>query len=121
MLYAGLKFTGLALRVATDLAKAVSTDAEKMVAQMESSSNDRVRSLSSQERTVAGTSSCGLSRRGPVRGHSAENSSDPLRLGSAAMPQILHRQWHLQLAGALPGLGQGRCGPLRCGKSLHVH
>ncbi len=45
MLYAGLKFTGLALKVATDLAKAVSTDAEKMVAQMESSSNDRVRSL----------------------------------------------------------------------------
>lgn len=45
MLYAGLKFTGLALKVATDLAQAVSTDAEKMVAQMESSSNDRVRSL----------------------------------------------------------------------------
>ena len=45
VLYAGLKFTGLALRVATDLAKAVSTDAEKVVSQMESSSNDRVRSL----------------------------------------------------------------------------
>ena len=45
VLYAGLKFTGLALRVATDLAKAASKDAEKMVAQMESHNNDRVRSL----------------------------------------------------------------------------
>ena len=45
MLYAGLKFTGLALKVATDLAKAVSTDAERMVSQVESSNNDRVRKL----------------------------------------------------------------------------
>ena len=46
MLYAGLKFTGLALSVAGDLAKAVRQDAERMAKELEADSAARVRLLS---------------------------------------------------------------------------
>ncbi len=42
MLYAGLKFTGLALNVAADLAKAVRQDAEKMMKEMEADAAAKV-------------------------------------------------------------------------------
>ena len=44
MLYAGLKFTGLALSVAGDLAKAVRQDAERMAKELEADAAARVRS-----------------------------------------------------------------------------
>ena len=46
MLYAGLKFTGLALSVAGDLAKAVRQDAERMAKELEADAAARVRLLS---------------------------------------------------------------------------
>lgn len=46
MLYAGLKFTGLALSVAGDLAKAVRQDAERMAKEVEADAAARVRILS---------------------------------------------------------------------------
>ena len=42
MLYAGLKFTGLALNVAGDLAKAVRQDAERMLKEMEADAAAKV-------------------------------------------------------------------------------
>ena len=42
MLYAGLKFTGLALNVAGGLAKAVRQDAERMIKEMEADSAAKV-------------------------------------------------------------------------------
>ena len=42
MLYAGLKFTGLALNVAGDLAKSMRQDAEKMLRDMEAEAAAKV-------------------------------------------------------------------------------
>jgi len=42
MLYAGLKFTGLALNVAGDLAKAVRQDAERMMKELEADAAAKV-------------------------------------------------------------------------------
>lgn len=76
MLYAGLKFTGLALSVAGDLAKAVRQDAERMAKELEADAAARVRLLSPALLCPTVISSCPL-----------QPSATPCSLSAPAVPQ----------------------------------